>query len=70
MKSRGLTVEMRHVNSLEGCYQESKALTECYRKVMERRTLLLTIAYFGAFESTTVFCCYRSSDIEVLALTV
>jgi hypothetical protein len=33
MKSRGLTVEMRHVTALEGCYQEVKRLTECYRKV-------------------------------------
>lgn len=35
MKSRGLTVEMRHVNTLEGCYQEVKTSTECYRKVFE-----------------------------------
>jgi hypothetical protein len=35
MKSRGLTVEMRHVNTLEGCYQEVKTLTECYRKVFK-----------------------------------
>lgn len=67
MKSRGLTVEIRHVNSLEGCFQESKALTECYRKVTEQSNLILTIAYFGAFESTTVFCCYRSSNIAILS---
>jgi hypothetical protein len=36
MKSRGLTVEMRHVNSLEGCYEEVKTLIECYRKVFIR----------------------------------
>ena len=33
MKSRGLIVELRHVNSVEACFQEVKSLTECYRKV-------------------------------------
>lgn len=34
MKSRGLTVEMRHINALEGCFQKVKTLTECYRKAV------------------------------------
>jgi hypothetical protein len=34
MKSRGLTIELRHVNSLDGCYQEAKSLSDCYRKVL------------------------------------
>jgi hypothetical protein len=34
MKSHGLSVELRHVQNFEGCYQEVKTLTECYRKVM------------------------------------
>lgn len=33
MKSRGLTVELRHVHALDGCLQDVKALTECYRRV-------------------------------------
>ena len=33
MKSRGLTVEMKHANALERCYQELRTMTECYRKV-------------------------------------
>ena len=33
MKSRGLTVEPRHVHNLDGCYQEIKAWTQCYRIV-------------------------------------
>ena len=33
MKSRGLTVEMKHVNALEGCYQELRIMTGSYRKV-------------------------------------
>jgi len=33
MKSRGLSVEIRHVHSFEGCFQEVKMLTECYRRV-------------------------------------
>jgi hypothetical protein len=33
MKSHGLSVELRHVQNFEGCYQEVKILTECYRKV-------------------------------------
>ena len=34
MKSRGLTVEPRHVHALDGCLQDVKSLTECYRKVI------------------------------------
>jgi hypothetical protein len=67
MKSRGLTVEMRHVNSLEGCYQESKGLTDYYRKATKQSNILLTVAYFRTLESSAVFCCYRSSDIAVLS---
>jgi hypothetical protein len=33
MNSQGLTVELRHVHSLDGCYQELKDLSNCYRKV-------------------------------------
>ena len=33
MKNRGLTVEMKHVNALERCFQEVRTMTECYRKV-------------------------------------
>ena len=35
MRSRGLSVELRHVNSFEVCRQDVKAVTECYRKVLE-----------------------------------
>lgn len=34
MRSRGLSVEMRHVNSFEVCRQDVKAVTECYRRVV------------------------------------
>jgi hypothetical protein len=34
MKSRGLSVEIRHINGFERCYREVKTLTDCYRKVV------------------------------------
>ena len=34
MRSRGLSLEARHVNSFEVCRQDVKAVTECYRKVL------------------------------------
>jgi hypothetical protein len=33
MRSRGLTVELRHVGTVDGCYQQIKGLADCYRKV-------------------------------------
>jgi hypothetical protein len=33
MRSRGLSVELRHVNSFEVCRQDVKTVAECYRKV-------------------------------------
>jgi hypothetical protein len=34
MRSRGLSVELRHVNSFEVCRQDVKTVAECYRKVL------------------------------------
>jgi hypothetical protein len=34
MMNHGLTVEIRHVNALDGCYQDVKAMTDCYRRVI------------------------------------
>lgn len=36
MMNHGLTVEIRHVNALDGCYQDIKAMTDCYRNVILR----------------------------------
>lgn len=33
MKNQGLTVELRHVLSLEKCLQQLKTYADCYRKV-------------------------------------
>jgi hypothetical protein len=34
MMNHGLTVEIRHVNALDGCYQDIKIMTDCYRRVL------------------------------------
>ena len=41
MKSQGLTIELRHVHTLENCHQELKSLADCYRKVNSDLTLYL-----------------------------
>ena len=33
MRSRGLTLELRHVASVDGCYQQVKGLADLYRMV-------------------------------------
>ena len=33
MRSRALTLELRHVGSVDGCYQQVKGLADLYRKV-------------------------------------
>jgi hypothetical protein len=33
LRSRGLTIELRHVHSLDNGFQELKTFTDCYRKV-------------------------------------
>jgi|SRR5579862_3845965 len=45
MKSQGLTIELRHVHTMENCHQELKTYTNCYRKVTRCR-LLLTLGHF------------------------
>jgi dynactin 1 len=57
MKSRGLTIEIRHVTALEGCYQEVKNLAEFYRLVFPLYSGTDS-GYFGAFESVALFCGY------------
>jgi hypothetical protein len=37
LKSQGLTIELRHVHSLDNCFQELKTFTDCYRKVVTIR---------------------------------
>lgn len=65
MKSRGLTVEMKHANALERCYQEVRTMTECYRKVRFSVDPLI-IGDFGTVQSASLLCCNRSSDIAVM----
>jgi hypothetical protein len=70
MKSRGLTVEMRHVNSLEGCYQESKSLTDYYRKVTKHSK---HYTYHSLFRNSRKYRCILLLSIRrycSLVLTV
>jgi hypothetical protein len=65
MKSRGLTVELRHVHNLERCYQEIKTLTECYRHVRCSEFRWLTKGHLRTVESTFLFSFNRSSDSKI-----
>lgn len=66
MRNRGLTIEIRHVNALEGCYQEVKSITDVFRKVYPSM-VEVTLGHFGTFENTFIFRFNRSTNASGLS---
>jgi hypothetical protein len=67
MRSQGLTVELRHVASVDGCYQQTKGLADCYRKVCVIPTYNLIAGGFRIIQNPTVFSIDRSSSPQDLS---